>query len=249
MTMESKTNTKPIKSVARASHILEVLAQLGGKASLTQIVERTGIALTTAHRTLQALAEEGYIRQDTETRAYSLGPGLIYLGGMSGRILGSWARPELSYLVGLTGETSTLSLLNDTEVINVAQVPSNHNLKMLTELGRHTALTATASGKAMLSIMDEDEREELLARCPHDQLTRNTITDLGQLRDELKLTRERGYAVENGEQELGVRAFAVAKRTDRILAVSISGPDSRLTMATVAEHAQALIETTQSLRN
>lgn len=233
---------KPVQSALTASEILEALAAVGGQSSLTQLVERTGIPLGTIHRMLQALAQHGYIRQDPDTRLYSLGPSIIRIGGMSGRLLGSWSRPILSSLTEATGETTTLSLLNDADVVYVAQVPSPHNLRMLTELGRRVPAASTAAGKALLALLSEDEVRELVERHPLERLTDRTIVDTDQLVDHLAAVREQGYAVEDGEHELGVRAFAMAARGQRPMAVAVSGPDTRLSHEEIVRHVPTMAE-------
>ncbi len=239
---------KPVQAALTASEILEGLAAAGGQSSLTQLVERTGIPLGTIHRMLQALAQQGYVRQDPETRLYALGPSLIRIGGMSGRLLGSWSRPILNSLVEATGETTTLSLLDEADIVYVAQVPSPHNLRMLTELGRRIPAASTAAGKALLSLLDDEQVRELFERHPVEQITRRTITDTTQFLDQLAVVREQGYAVEDGEQELGVRAFAMPVRGERPMAVAVSGPDSRLTAEEIVRHVPAMAEVVVGLQ-
>ncbi|WP_353114451.1 IclR family transcriptional regulator [Microbacterium sp.] len=219
---------KPVQAALTASDVLEGLAAAGGQSSLTQLVDRTGIPLGTVHRMLQALAQQGYVRQDPDTRLYALGPTLIRVGGMSGRLLGSWSRPILNALVEATGETATLSLLDGADIVYIAQVPSPHNLRMLTQLGRRIPAASTAAGKALLSLLDDEQVADLFARHPVEPLTRRTIVDPAQFVDELAVVREKGFAVEDGEHELGVRAFAMPVRGERPMAVAVSGPDTRL---------------------
>lgn len=239
---------KPVQAVLTASEILEGLAAAGGQSSLTQLVERTGIPLGTIHRMLQALAQRGYVRQDAETRLYSLGPSMIRIGGMSGRLLGSWSRPILNALTEATAETTTLSLLDDADIVYVAQVPSSHNLRMLTELGRRIPASSTAAGKALLSLLDDDAVRELIDRHPLEPVTKRSIVDTEMFLEQLAVTRERGYALEDGEQELGVRAFAMAVRGELPMAVAVSGPDTRLTTEEISRHLPEMTDVVNRLK-
>lgn len=227
---------KPMRSLLTASEILECIASAGGKLSLTQIVERSGVPLTTIHRMLQALAQHGYIRQDADSRVYSLGPRLIHLGGTSGRILGSWARPWLKTLVDATGESATLAVLDGLDVVYLAQVPSRHNLRMLTELGKHIPAIGTAVGEAMLASLKDDEVEALFRRHSPGSLTDARASDLSALLQRLTLIRSRGFATEDGERESGVRAFAMIVDGQRPMAISVSGPSTRIPFPVSEEH-------------
>jgi IclR family transcriptional regulator, acetate operon repressor len=240
---------KPIRSVLTASEILECIAAAGGQLSLTQIVERSGVPLTTIHRMLQALAQHGYIRQDAESRLYSLGPRLIHLGGTSGRILGSWARPWLKRLVEATGESATLAVLDGLDIVFVAQVPSGHNLRMFTELGKHIPALGTAAGEAMLASLSNDAVERLF----QSDFPRPAIvppeSEVAELLERLSGIRARGYALEDGERESGVRAFAMVVAGERPMAISVSGPSARMPFPVASEYIEVLKNVTAELAN
>lgn len=227
---------RPIRSLRTASEILECIASADGKLSLTQIVERSGVPLTTIHRMLQALAQYGYIRQDTDSRVYSLGPRLIHLGGTSGRILGSWARPWLKKLADATGESATLAVLDGLDVVYLAQVPSRHTLRMLTELGKHIPALGTAVGESMLASLTDDEVEALFLRYSSVKVSDTNGSDLSRLIQRLHVIRSRGYATEDGEQETGVRAFAMIVDGQRPMAISVSGPAARMPFPVSEDH-------------
>jgi len=240
---------KPIRSVLTASRILECIAAAGGQLSLTQIVERSGVPLTTIHRMLQALAQHGYIRQDAESRLYSLGPRLIHLGGTSGRILGSWARPYLKRVAEATGESATLAVLDGLDIVYVAQVPSRHTLRMLTELGKHIPALGTAAGEAMLAGLSDDEVKGLI----QGHFSRPSVvppeTEVSELLARLSVIRSRGYAIEDGERESGVRAFAMVVAGERPMAVSVSGPAARMPFPVAGEYIAVLEAAVTDLAN
>src|SRR6185312_2207423 len=163
----------------------------------------------TVHRLMRTLVNRGYVRQEA-SRRYTLGSRLIRLGEISSQMLGTWLRPFLAQLVRLTGETANLAMLDGDEVVYIAQVPSPHSMRMFTEPGRRVQPHCTAVGKALLAELPPGEARALLERDGMPAYTPATITDPDLLIAHLEVIRKQGYAVDEGEQEIGVRCFAVA---------------------------------------
>ncbi len=227
------TETQPrasggVQSVDRAFELLELVADAGGDATLSQLAEASGLPQPTIHRLLRTLISGGYIRQQP-SRRYSLGPRLIRLGETAGRVLGASARPHLTRLRDLTGETSNMAVLDGDQVVYVAQVPSPHAMRMFTEVGQRVDLHCTAVGKAVLATLPPAEAERIMSRITMSPRTIHTITDPAVMLEEVDRIREQGYAMDDGEHELGVRCFAVAiPDAPTRAAVSISGPQTRV---------------------
>jgi len=176
----------------------------------------------------------GYVRQNANRR-YALGARLIRLGETASRQFGTWARPLLAELVEEVGETANLAVLESDEVVYVAQVPSRHSMRMFTEVGRRVLPHCTAVGKAIMANMPPGEVRELLQRTGMPRHTEHTITDPETFAEQLAWSAEHGYAIDDGEQELGVRCVAVAVPGVRAqLALSVSGPAGRMSPDTVA---------------
>ncbi|MPZ97443.1 MAG: IclR family transcriptional regulator, partial [Propionibacteriales bacterium] len=155
---------------------------------------------------------------------------LIYLGESSSRLLGTWARPHLATLVDTLGETANLAMLDGDQVVYVAQVPSRHSMRMFTEVGRRVMPHCTAVGKALLAQLPESEVRELVQRTGMPARTEHTITSPADLAGRLVAVREKGFALDEGEQEVGVRCVAVAVvGAPARIALSISGPMPRMT--------------------
>lgn len=229
-----------VQSLERAFDILEAMADAGGSASLSQLAGDVRLPLPTIHRLIRTLVDLGYVRQEP-SRRYTLGPKLIRLGESSSRMLRTWARPYLAELVDRVGETTNLAMLDNDLVVYVAQVPSRHSMRMFTEVGRRVLPHCTAVGKAILARLGEDEVRGLLRRTGMEARTAHTITDPGVLLAELAHVRTQGYAVDNGEQEVGVRCVAVAvPGAPTPIALSVSGPTTRMTPDAVARAAPLL---------
>jgi len=229
-----------VQSIDRALQLLEHLADAGGSLRLAELEAASSLPLPTIHRLLKSLVHNGYVRQDP-SRRYTLGPRLIRLGETAGRELGSWAKPRLAELVAEIGETANMALLEGDAVVYVAQVPSAHSMRMFTEVGRRVPAHCTGVGKALLSQLGDQQVLELLRRTGMTAQTPRTVTDPGALLAELNEVRVQGWAVDDAEQEVGVRCVAVpVAGAPTQAALSVSGPSGRITGGRVAEIAPIL---------
>ncbi|MBD8080467.1 IclR family transcriptional regulator [Cellulosimicrobium arenosum] len=218
-----------VQSVDRAIELLELLADFGGESGLSELAQHTGLPLPTIHRLLRTLVAQGYVRQ-TPNRRYTLGPRLIRLGESAGRQLGAGARPHLERLAVELGESANLAMIDRDMAVYVAQASSQHSMRMFTEVGRRVYTHCTGVGKAVLSQLPDQTVREIVARVGMPPATDLSITDVDALLADLAATRERGYAIDDGEQELGVRCFAVpVPGTPTPTALSVSGPAARVT--------------------
>lgn len=222
-----------VRSLERAFDLLEHLADAGGELALSELTEVSGLPMPTIYRLMRTLVNQGYVRQEPSKR-YALGPRLIRLGEGAGRLLGTWARPGLARLVDEIGETANMAVLEGDEAVYVAQVPSKHSMRMFTEVGRRVQPHCTGVGKALLSQLSDRRVREILARTGMDAHTPNTVTDPDALVAELARIRKRGYALDNEEQEIGVRCVAVPlPGAPALTAISVSGPSGRMTREAV----------------
>ncbi|MCW0211838.1 MAG: IclR family transcriptional regulator [Pseudonocardia sp.] len=234
--------TGGVQSLARAFELLETLADAGGEAGLSELAERTGLAPATIHRLVRTLVGLGYLRQ-LPSRRYTLGPRLVGLGETAARQFGRWATPVLDELVAAAGETANLAVLDGDRAVYVAQVPSRHSMRMFTEIGRRVPLHCTGVGKALLSALPAPESSAIVARTGLPAVTPTTITDAAVLAAELETARGRGYVLDEGEQETGVRCVAAPVTGPHgSAAVSVSGPLSRMDDATVARIAPLVVD-------
>jgi len=217
-----------VQSVERVFELLELITDAGGDVTLSELSSSTDLPLPTIHRLLRTLVSLGYIRQ-LPNRRYALGPRLIRLGEGANKQLGALAQPQLKVLVDRLRETSNMAVLDSDMVIYVAQVPSLHSMRMFTEVGRRAHTHATGVGKAILAQLDDDTVRGIVARAGMPTPTAKSIGDVDELLADLKLIRERGYSIDEEEQELGVRCFAMAvPNAPTPSAISVSGPVSRV---------------------
>ncbi|GAA5195606.1 allantoin degradation transcriptional regulator AllR [Rugosimonospora acidiphila] len=236
-----------VQSVRRAFELLELIADAGGAQGISQLSTSSGLPVPTIHRLLHTMIASGYVRQGA-SRRYALGPRLIRLGDLASQSLGAWAVPLLARLVEATGETANLAILEGGEVVYLAQAPSPHSMRMFTEPGHRVLAHCTAVGKALLAGLPPAEVVEVVTRTGMPALTPHTITDPDTLLSALDECRRQGYAVDDGEQELGVRCVAVAvPHPGTRTAISISGPQVRVDDAAIAAAVPVLREVAAQL--
>ncbi|MGN6331174.1 MAG: IclR family transcriptional regulator [Motilibacteraceae bacterium] len=218
-----------VQSVDRALDVLEALAARDVPMGVSDLALSTGLAYGTLHRLLRTLVARGYVRQDA-SRKYAVGPAVARLSAAGTRSLAAPVRPYLARLVEVSGETSNFAVLEGDFVVYVAQVPSNHKLRMFAEVGRRVLPHCTAVGKVLLAQLPVDVVDALVARTGLPRRTERTITDPVAFHAELASVRERGFAVDDGEEEVGVRCLAVpvADRGRVVGAFSVSGPADRM---------------------
>lgn len=213
-----------VQSVERTFELLELMADAGGEVALSQLAESSALPLPTIHRIMRTLVSGGYVRQQP-SRRYALGPRLIRIGETAGRSLGAWARPYLASLTDAVGETSNMAVLDGDQLVYVAQVPSSHSMRMFTEVGRRVDAYGTAVGRAVLADLPPTAVDQLLSRA-------GVRTDLTAFHQELADIRALGYAED--DSEVGVRCIAVVvPGAPTGAAISISGPEARMSRITV----------------
>jgi len=220
-----------VQSVERALELLEALAEPQEAKGVSELARATGLPVATIHRLLATMVSRGYVRQDTGSHKYTLGSHLIRLGEAAARDFAQFARPYLAELMEASGETANLAMLEDGQVAYVAQVPSRHHrVRMFTEVGRRVHPHTSGVGKVVLAFRPRAEVEALLARSGLPPRTPRTIVDRSRLLAELDVVARQGYAVDDGEEEIGVRCLAVPVFGvgDSVAAVSISAPEGRL---------------------
>ena len=221
-------NSGGVQSVERVLDLLEAMVRSGGPMSLSELAEASSLPLPTIHRLLRTLTGRSYVRQ-LSNRQYALGPRLIPLGEGAGEQLGAFVQPELARLVAALSETANMAVHDGDRVLYISQVPSPHAMRMFTEVGQRVPMHNTGVGKAILAQLDDDAVRRIIDRAGMPPATERSLTTIEELLEELRVTRERGYAIDDNEQEIGVRCFAVAvPGSPTPAAVSVSGPISRV---------------------
>ena len=220
--------TSGVQSVERVFELLELITDAGGSATLSELAATADLPLPTIHRLLRTLVGLGYARQ-LPNRRYSLGPRLIRLGEGATAQLGARAMPVLKNLVDELGETANMAVLDSDQVLYIAQAPSRHSMRTFTEVGRRAHIHATGVGKVILAQLPDEKVRRITGRAGLPAVTKASLTGIEELLANLNMIRERGFSIDEQEQELGVRCFAVAvPGAPSPTAISVSGPVSRV---------------------
>ncbi|MFC8180558.1 MULTISPECIES: IclR family transcriptional regulator [Nocardiaceae] len=236
-----------VQSVERAFELLDIMAASGGSIGISELAEAADLPMPTVHRLIGTLVTLGYVRR-LATRRYALGTKLIGLGDSATKLIGGWAKPYLSELVRQTHETSNMAFLEDDMAVYVAQVPSEHAMRMFNEVGQRVLPHSTGVGKALLSQLPDDEVRALVSRTGMAPRTVNTLNTLDALLADLAVVRSRGYAIDDGEQEVGVRCFAVPViGAPTLTAMSIAGPTARVTLESAEQFVPLLVSAAERL--
>ena len=174
-----------------------------------------------------------------------LGLRLVELAGalLEGDNLRSAAEPVLHELVARTGETVHLGVPADGHVVYIAKVESPQSLRLVSRIGARIPMHCSAMGKALLARMDEPALEIAFTR-PRDVRTMHTITSAEALQAELEKVRAAGVAIDDEENELGVRCIGtvvLGAGSAPVGAISVSAPATRMTHERCAEIAPAVI--------
>ncbi|NUR07065.1 MAG: IclR family transcriptional regulator [Nocardioidaceae bacterium] len=245
---ESTSRDGGVQSVHRALDLMEIVADRGGHLTIGEIAEHADVPLPTAHRLLRTLVARGYMRQ-LPSRRYALGFRLVPLGTSASAAAGIDAERVLRRLVEALGETSNLAVLSGSHAQYVAQMPGRHTMRMFTEVGRQVHLHSTGVGKALLSQLGDEEVRALARRTGLPGQTSHTLTSEQELLEDLVRVRERGYALDEEEQESGVRCVAVAVQPGPLawMAVSVSGPVGRMSDDLVHQAVPLLQEAARTL--
>ncbi|MCV7372019.1 IclR family transcriptional regulator [Mycolicibacterium arabiense] len=219
-----------MQSLHRALDILETVARRGGRVTVAEVAESTALPMPTVHRVLRTLVERGYMRQ-MANRSYVLGYRLMPLASVANATVGAGASPVLADLVTELGETANLAVLAGEEAEYIAQAPSRYAMRMFTEVGRRVELHSTGVGKALLAQLDDVAIDAIVGRGGLPARTEHTLTTRLALLAEVDLIRRRGFALDEQEQEIGVRCVAVPLESNVVtgMAVSVSGPVTRMT--------------------
>jgi len=243
----SESASGGVRSVERAFSILEAMADAGGSMGVTEIAAKLALPVPTIHRGLATLVSLGYVKRG-ETHRYVLGSSLLYLGDAASRGIASWARPKLIALANECGETVNLAALEGDEIVYIAQAPSKHSMRMFTEMGRRVMPHACGVGKAILANISHDEAHQIIEQTGMPYYTETTHVSWESLLEDMKRIRESGFAIDEGEKEIGVRCIAAPiLGTKPQSALSISGPEARVDDAFIARYSPLLIKVAADL--
>jgi DNA-binding IclR family transcriptional regulator len=241
-----------VSAVAKALQLLSGFSVREQHLSLAVLATRTRIPRATAFRLLATLESEGFlVKEDGE---YRLGFKCFVLGNVAaaGLDLRKEARPHLLALRDATGETTQVAILDSWQVVYIERVLSRQAVGYMTSrAGAILPAYCTGLGKALLAYRPEADVAAWAATQTFKAHTLTTITSVEKLLEEMRAIRQRGYAVDEQERELGVRCIAAPVRDHEgevVAAISVAGPSDRMPRQLVgSEMAAKVVAAAQSI--
>lgn len=226
-------NYKRVQSIDRAVSILKCFSKQRKEMKLSEIADELSLNKSTVHGIISTLKYNGLIDQDEETQKYRLGLYLMKLGDTvaSSIDIRDIAHPIIKEVSQQLNETVHLSKLDGDELIYLDKVESNQSMRIFTTIGSRMPAYCTGMGKAMLAYIDDEKINNLLSDAL-EPMTEYTITDKNELLKRLADIREKGYAMDNEENSIGLRCIAAPifdHKGNAKYAISVSGPTVRMT--------------------
>jgi IclR family pca regulon transcriptional regulator len=197
-----------VQSLARGLSVIRAFDGDHPEMTLSDIARRTGLTRATSRRFLLTLVELGYVK--TDGRMFSLTARVLELGFsyLSALSLPEIAQPHLEQLAASIHESTSASVLDGTDIVYVARVPTRRIMTVRINIGTRFPAYATSMGRVLLAYFDPQELDSHLDGIDFTGLTSHTITSREALVVELDRVREQGWAMVDQELENGLRSIA-----------------------------------------
>lgn len=251
-TRPSRPQRGRVHSVERAISLLEALSEDDKGLRLSDLATRTSLSPSTVHRLMTTLEGRSFVQFDqlrglwhVGRQAFAVGATFEHRGNF-----GALALPFMRRLRDQTHETANLGVINQDEMVVLRQIESREIVQTVAAVGGRAPIMSTGMGKAILATYSDEGVTALLARRGMRRLTRNTIVDPGQLRQELQTIRLQGYAVDDEECAPGLKCIAAAVcngEGEAVYAISISSLPIRLNKERIPMLGRLVAETAKKL--
>jgi IclR family pca regulon transcriptional regulator len=201
-----------VEALARGLDVLVAFDASRRTMTLSEVAGAAGLPRPTARRLLLTLEQLGYVRSDGG--AFALTPKVLALGMSYVSSLGMWdiARPHLERLVARTGESSSMTQLDGSDIVYVARVAVPKIIALRVEIGTRFPAVQTSQGKVLLAALGPEELDRTLAQPSRSGLPPYIGRSRAQLDAELAEVRARGWALADEELAPGVRSVAAPVR-------------------------------------
>lgn len=245
-------NKNPIQVADRLFLVMEILAETG-PVTLAELCSHLDLNKSTVHRLLSSLIYMEYVKQDSETGKYALSFKLLNLSNklLSHIDILDTVRPCLRKLSAEIGETVHFVQLDGLDAVYICKEESQQNsIRMVSKVGSRIPLYCSGVGKAMMADMDSTRIQTIWYDSDIKKLTPHTIIDYTQFLEKIKEVSTKGYALDDEENELGVRCIAVSipdykGRTK--YALSVSAPIGRMSDERIEELAKIVLEVKEEI--
>jgi IclR family pca regulon transcriptional regulator len=205
-------NSEFVQSLERGLAVIRAFDGEHPELTLSDVARVTGLTRAAARRFLLTLVDLGYVR--TDGRLFALRPRVLELGYsyLSSLGLPEVALPHMESLVAQVHESSSLCVLDGTDIAYVARVPTHRIMTVAITVGTRFPAFATSMGRVLLAGLSSTALDDYLADAELAELTPKTITRPDRLRAALNKVASQGYALVDQELEVGLRSIAVPLR-------------------------------------
>lgn len=236
-----------VTSVERALAILGFLDGARRGWNISEISRKLKIPKSSTHVLVLTLERQGYLKREPGSREYTLGLKLYGLGRglMDNLALPSKALPAMEWLSERTGLTVHLAVLEMDQAMYIQKVEAPGLIRFDTYVGKRTNLHCTAVGKTLLAYTTWQRQQRFLSRGSLARYTKNSITTVAALRQELQRIRGRGYAIDDQEEELQIRCIAAPVLNcvgELVAAVGITGTTGQVLKEDIERFARLTLQ-------
>jgi DNA-binding IclR family transcriptional regulator len=231
--MMHASKTASVPALMRGLAILERVAKSRRGLTFAQLARQFDFPKSSVHTLLLTLEREGYVQRDNVSGRYMTGMKLVNMAGMTldGVMMREKAASLLHALATETGMTAHLAVLDRDEVAVVAKVEPAGRQRVATWIGKRVDIHCTSLGKCLAAYVPDEELDRLIGGRSLLRHNENTIVSPQQLKKELARTRALGYAMDDEEEEIGVRCIGAPVwgwEGTVVAAVSVTGSTSRI---------------------
>ncbi len=243
-----------VQSVERSFMLIELLCK-NGAMGITEMAVASGLNKTTVFRLVTTLVRLGYAEQKRGSDRYRLTMKFLRLSAdtLSGIDMRRYARPYLEHISQLTGETVHLVERSGNSIVYIDKFDcATNSIRMVSRVGLSLPMVYTAVGRAIMARLSDEEVRRIWDSTVIEKKTPHTITDFAVFAREIARIRQRGYAVDQEENELGVRCVGTALPDmygNYEYAFSVSAPANRMDEATEDKIGKLVMEAGRKLGN
>jgi IclR family transcriptional regulator, pca regulon regulatory protein len=243
-TIGSRKSSEFVQSLDRGLAVIRAFGPDHDRLTLSEVARETGLTRAAARRFLLTLVTLGYVR--TNGKEFSLGPRVLELGYsyLSSMTLPDVATPHVEALVTQVQESSSISVLDGQDVVDIVRVPAKRIMTVSVPVGTRFRAHASSKGRVLLAHLSPADLEAFLAEARLERLTDRTVTDPQELRGLLDDIRSKGYALVDQEVEEGVRSVAVPLRDAGgtvIAAMNVSSYATRVSVGAARQEVLPLL--------
>ena len=228
-----KKSPPPVQSLYRGLALLEKISEASSGVLLSDLAEQVKLPASTAHRLLNTLEGQGFVRREQGSELWFVGTTGFKVGNgfLASRDFVRQANPFMQQLVEQVGETCNLSVLQGGKAVLIAQEQCSEMMRMMVPLGSGSPLHASGVGKAILAGLPEEERELQIESLVLSEITPWTIVSKQQFKESIQCSAQQGWALDDQEHAIGLRCIAAClfdEEARPLAAISVSGPLARI---------------------